>query len=191
MISLTPSQVIEYLYCPRFTFFEYVLCIPQHEDKSYKVIKGRDIHLQKQEQNREYLRKRIGAKHKHIDQYLTNGLLRGRIDEVLELDDGTMAPLDYKFAKYKGKLFETYRTQQYCYACLIETNYGKRVDRGFLVYTRSKNYIVEIPISDRDKALVIECAHQIDRIIGENYYPKGTKYKKRCVDCTYRNVCIK
>jgi CRISPR-associated exonuclease Cas4 len=189
--SLTPSHIIEYLFCPRFTYFEYVLAIPQYEEKSYKVIKGREVHDQKLERNKDYLRKKIGAVDKHLDQYLTNSWLRGRIDEVLELADGTMAPLDYKFAEFKDRVFETYKTQQYCYACLIEENFGKSVDRGFIVYIRSKHYLEEIPISQGNKDEVKRCAEEVWKIIDHNFYPKGTKYKKRCVDCTYRNICVK
>ena len=118
-MSLTPSHIIEFLYCPRFTYFEYVLRIPQNESKSYKVMRGREIHQEKLERNKDYLRRKIGVEQKYLDQYLTNDLLRGRIDEVLLLQDGTLAPLDYKFAEFKDKIFETYRTQLYCYAWLI------------------------------------------------------------------------
>jgi CRISPR-associated exonuclease Cas4 len=191
MISLTPSHIIEYLFCPRFTYFEYVLGIPQHEEKFYKVMRGRDIHEEKLEQNKNYLRKKIGAINKHTDQYLANSWLRGKVDEVLELSDNTLAPLDYKFAEYKDRLFETYRIQQYCYACLIEENLGKPVSRGFIVYTRSKHFLLEVPISAANKAEIKQCAEAIWTIIDRNFYPKATKYKKRCVDCTYRNICIK
>ncbi len=131
------------------------------------------------------------AVNKHIDQYLTNEWLRGRIDEVLELGDGTMAPLDYKFAEFKGRIYETYLTQQNCYACLIEENFKRPVTRGFIVYVRSRHHLAEIPISTESKAQIKRCAEDIYKIIETNFYPKATKYKKRCVDCTYRNICIK
>ncbi len=190
-MSLTPSHIIEYLYCPRFTWFEYVLGIPQYEEKNYKVMRGRELHDEKLEQNKDYLRKRIGAKEKYLDQYLTNELIRGRLDEVLLLEDGTMAPLDYKFAEYKDKVYETYQTQLYCYAWLIEHNFGRQVNRGYLVYTRSRNRLVEVPVREADKEQVKKCAEEIYRIIDRNFFPKATRYKKRCLDCTYRNVCIK
>ena len=190
MVSLTPSHIIQYLYCPRFTFFEYVLAIPQFEEKNYKVMRGRELHDQKLEQNKGYLRKRIGAVDKHLDQYLTNPMMRGRIDEVLVLADGTWAPLDYKFAVYEGKIYETYRTQLYCYAWLIEENFEKEVNRGFLVYTRSQNKLMEVPIAKQHKEEVKSAAEEIFRIIDKNFYPKATKYKARCLNCTYRNVCV-
>ncbi len=190
-MTLTPSHIIEYLYCNRFTYFEYVLAIPQYEGRHFKVKKGREIHDTKLEQNKEYLRQRIGAVERYNDQYLTNDLLRGKIDEVLKLKDGTMAPLDYKFAHFDDKIYETYKTQLFCYAWLIEENFGCQVNRGYLVYTRSSNKLVEVSIEASDKQLVRECAREIIRIISQNYFPKATKYKQRCVDCTYRNICIK
>jgi len=191
MISLTPSQIIEYLYCPRYTYFEYVLQIPQHEEKYYKVMRGREVHLEKARQNVEYLRRRIGVTEKRLNQYLTNDLLRGEVDEVLWLKDGTMAPLDYKFARYEEKVYETYKTQLYCYAWLIRENFGKKVERGYLVYTRSRNKLVEVSIGASHMDEVEKAAHDINKIVVHNYYPKATKYKRRCVNCTYRNICIK
>ncbi|ADB41984.1 CRISPR-associated protein Cas4 [Spirosoma linguale] len=195
-MTLTPSHIIEYLFCPRFTYFEYVLAIPQYEEKNYKVMRGRNLHDERLERNKDYLRKRLGrpgapVTEKHADQYLTNELIRGVVDEVLGFGDGTMAPLDYKFAEFKDKVYDTYRTQLYCYAWLIEANFGRPVDRGFLVYTRSNNRVIEVPIAETDKVAVKRAAEAIFTIIERNFYPKATKAKARCVTCTYRNICIK
>ncbi len=190
MLSLTPSHIIQYLYCPRFTFFEYVLAIPQYEEKHFKVLKGRELHDIKLEQNKNYLRKKIGAVEKHLDQYLTNGLLRGKVDEVLLLNDGSMSPLDYKFAEFKDKIFDTYKTQLFCYAWLIEENFNRKVKKGFLVYTRSKHKLIEVEVRPEDIEKVRKSAEEIHVIIDKNFFPKATTYKKRCLDCTYRNICI-
>ena len=190
-MNLTPSHIIEYLFCPRFTYFEYVLAIPQYEEKDYKVLKGRELHNQKLEQNKEYLRRRIGAVRKYLDVYLGNETLRGKVDEVLLLQDGTMTPLDYKFAQWRDKIYDTYRTQLYCYAWLIEDTYDCKVNRGFLVYTRSQHKLIEVPIAEENKEDVKKAAQEIIKIISQNYFPKATKYKKRCINCTYRNICIK
>ncbi|RLD55826.1 MAG: CRISPR-associated protein Cas4 [Bacteroidetes bacterium] len=190
-MNITPSQIIEYLFCPRFTYFEHVLKIPQYEERHYKVNKGRNIHDLKMIRNKEYLRKKIGVVEKYQDEYLTNNLLRGKVDEVLELADGTMAPLDYKFAQYKDRVYDTYKTQLYCYAVLIEENFKRSVIKGFLVYVRSKNKLIEVPISEGEKTKVKNVAKMIIEIISGNYFPKATKFKKRCVSCTYRNICIK
>ncbi len=188
--SITPSEIIQYLFCPRFIYFEKVLCIPQHEEKSYKAMKGRHLHENKTRMNKEYLRKKLGVVQKYQEQYLTNNLLRGKVDEVLLLEDGTAAPLDYKFAKYKDKVFNTYKTQLACYAWLIEENFNLPVNRGYLVYTRSKSKMVEVELDDAFKQDVKVKADEIVKIIDRNHFPKATRYKKRCMDCTYRNICI-
>jgi CRISPR-associated exonuclease Cas4 len=191
MQSFYPSQIIEYLYCPRYTYFEYVLRIPQYEEKFYKVNRGREIHNEKLERNKEYLRRKIGVKNKSTNQYLGVEGLRGKVDEVLELNNGTFAPLDYKFALWKDKVFETYKQQLYCYAILIEEIYGTKVEKGFLVYTRSKHKLVEVPIPLEAKQEIKKSMDQMLQIIDRNKFPKATKFKKRCVNCTYRNICIK
>lgn len=190
-MTITPSHIIEYLFCPRFTYFEYVLCIPQYEERHYKVEKGRNVHKEKLERNKNYLRKRLGAVNKYSDQYLTNDTLRGVIDEIIELRDGTMAPIDYKFAVYEDRIYETYKTQLFCYAILIEDNFHKNVNKAYLVYTRSKNKLIEIEVNANNKEIVRMVAKNVVDVIEKNIYPKATKYKKRCLTCTYRNICIK
>jgi CRISPR-associated exonuclease Cas4 len=191
MQSFYPSQIIEYLYCPRYTYFEYVLRIPQYEEKFYKVNRGREIHNEKLERNKEYLRKKIGVKNKWIDQYLGIDGLRGKVDEVLQLTNGNYAPLDYKFALWKDKVYDTYKQQLYCYAVLIEETYNTKVEKGFLVYTRSKHKLVEVPIPVEAKQEIKNSMEKMLDIIDQNKFPKATKFKKRCVNCTYRNICIK
>lgn len=191
MISFYPSQIIEYLYCPRYTYFEYVLRIPQYEEKFYKVLRGREIHDEKLERNKAYLRKKIGVHEKWLDQYLGTEGLRGKVDEVLKLRDGTYAPLDYKFAEWKEEVYETYKQQLCCYAVLIEANFvDSRVDKGFLIYVRSNHQLIEVPINEQDKLKIRVSMQEMVEIISSNKFPKATKHKKRCVNCTYRNICI-
>ncbi|CAH1002441.1 hypothetical protein LEM8419_03320 [Neolewinella maritima] len=190
MFSITPSHIIQHLYCPRFTYFEWVLRLPQNEEKYSKVLRGRQLHDERLERNKGYLRKRLGVVSRLDDQYLTNDFLRGRIDEVLELEDGTFAPLDYKFAEYKDRVFSTYLTQLYCYALLIKSIFGKSVTRGFIVYTRSNNKVVELPTPELALDGVRQTAAEIREVVENNTFPRATKYKKRCLTCTYRKVCI-
>ncbi len=101
-----------------------------------------------------------------------------------------MAPLDYKFAEYKERNFKTYVTQSLCYGLLIKENYGKEVNKGYIVYTRSKNKLVELEFTEKDVDELKSNIDDILSIIQKGVYPKGTKYKARCVDCTYRNICV-
>lgn len=190
--SVTASHLLEYLFCPRFTYFEYVLDIPQHEEKRFKVEKGRTIHEKIRKMNPGYLRKKLGVKEKKSDVYLVSPSgIRGIVDEILFLDDGTAAPLDYKYAEYKDRTFKNHRFQLILYARLIKDNFQVPVTRGFIIYTRSKNKLVEVPIHDKDFAALDEVVLGILGIIRDCKYPKPTRYRRRCPDCCYRNICEK
>ncbi|WP_027340303.1 CRISPR-associated protein Cas4 [Halonatronum saccharophilum] len=192
-ISITPSEVIEYMYCPRFIYFMLYLKIPQKEEQRYKVQLGREEHKRKSGINKDYLRKKLGVERKLIEQKLSSKRygIHGIIDEILFLNDGTAAPLDYKFAKYKERIYNTYRYQAIMYGMLIEDNYDIEVNRAYLVYTRSKDKLVEIEIKKEDFIEVNSVLQEIINIVGKGYYPKGTSYKRRCRDCCYRNICVK
>jgi len=189
--SITISDVIEYLYCPRFTYFMHCLAIPQHEERHYKVRKGRELHASKEKTNLGYLRKKYGVVDKSVEVYMNSPQLgvRGVVDEVLFLEDGTAAPLDYKFAEYREKLFRTHRYQSALYGLLISDVYDVPVNRGYLVYTRSKNRIIEIEFTDSDKEKAVEIVEEIYRIIQEEHYPEVRVNKRKCLDCTYRRIC--
>ncbi len=187
---IMPIDIVNYLYCPRYIYYQYVLGIPQYEEKYFLVIKGREIHDLKAVRNKEYLRKRIGVIKKHITPYLSNGILRGKPDEILELSDGTIAPLEYKFSQFEGRIYPPIRQQLWAYAVLAEDVYQKPVNKGFVVYVRSKNHLETIEITDRDKQLVRQTAWEILKIINEEIYPEATKTKNKCLNCTYRKICV-
>ncbi len=77
------------------------------------------------------------------------------------------------------------------YGMLIEDNYDIEVNRAYLVYTRSKDKLVEIEIKKEYFIEVNSVLQEIINIVGKGYYPKGTSYKRRCRDCCYRNICVK
>lgn len=192
-ITITPSEVLEYNFCPRFIYFMFCLGIKQHEDKRFKVLKGREIHEEKFRVNQGYLRKKIGVIDKKSNIYICSDKLklRGQIDEVLFLKNGTAAILDYKYAEYKEKMFKTHKMQITQYALLVEEKYNVSVNKGFVCYTRSKNYLHEIDITKLDKQKAKEVITEIFDIIINEKYPKSTKNKAKCTDCCYRNICIK
>lgn len=192
-LSVTPSKMIEFLFCPRFTYFMEVMNIKQEEQDRHKVQKGREVHKFKALTNIDYVRKKISVKEKLINQELYSEKLQihGIIDEVLILEDGTMAILDYKYAEYKDKIFDTYKTQLLMYSMLVEEKFEKPAYKGYLVYTRSQNHIEEIEFKEKDREFFLKNLEILKKIILKNYYPKGTSSKLKCDDCCYSNICIK
>jgi len=192
-IFITPSEVIEYLFCPRFIYFMHCLNIPQHEEQRFKVLMGREIHEKKAKINKNYFRKKVNCIKRENLVYLVSERyhLKGEVDEVLYLEDNTMAPLDYKFTEYKERLYKTHRIQSILYGLLIKDNYGYEVKRGFLCYVRSKNLVKEIVFKERDFEKINEIIKEMIFIIQNCYFPKATPYKVRCIDCCYKNICFK
>ncbi len=191
-VSVTPSLVIEYCYCPRFIYFMKVLNIPQNEETRYKVQEGREVHKYKALTNQEYLRKKIGVIKKETEQdlYSDRHSIHGKVDEILFLEDGTAAPLDYKYAEYKDKIFTTYKTQLIMYSMMIEDVYKINSNKGYIVYTRSKNHIEEIEIKREEKEKVEVVINKILDIINKGVFPEGVRAKSKCDDCCYKNICI-
>ncbi|XRO74657.1 CRISPR-associated protein Cas4 [Methanocaldococcus sp. 28A] len=191
---ITVSDVVEYMYCPRFVYFERVLGIPQHEEKREKVLIGRNIHDLKEKINKNYIRKSINAKAKFLNVYLSSKKYRivGIVDEVLELENGSYAPLDYKFAEYKNRLFKTHKYQSILYGLLIKENFGVEVNRGFVVYVRSGNLVKKINFKQKDFEDAVRFIDLIFDIIENEKFPMNIKVNKRkCIDCCYRNICCK
>jgi len=191
-VLLMPTEVIEYLYCPRFTYFLNCLNIPQHEEQRYKVLLGRELHDKKRKINREYLRKRIGCTGKEIDVHMISKKyhLRGIVDEVLYFADGTRAPLDYKFAEYTDFVYRTHRIQSILYGLLIQDWFGCEVKRGFVCYARSSYKLKEIFFKEKDFDEGLQIINEIISIISKGFFPKKTRFRVRCIDCCYRNICV-
>ncbi|WP_304511768.1 CRISPR-associated protein Cas4 [Desulfobacula sp.] len=184
-------MLIEYTFCPRFIYFMFALDIPQREEKRFKVIKGRKIHEQKASFNKEYLRKKLGVVEKQSNVYLSSNRyhIRGIIDEVLTFADNTMAPLDFKYAKYKEINYKTQKIQALCYSLMIEDNYGKKSNRAYIIYTRSKNKLIELEFNEKDKSELKKSIKEVIHILKTGFYPRRASSIKRCVDCCYKNIC--
>ena len=189
---ITISDVLEYLFCPRFIYYMHCLAIPQHEGSRFKVIKGREVHEEKRITNTEYLRKKLGVVKKEINVFIAskNHHIKGIVDEILFLDDGTAAPFEYKYAEFKDTIFQTYKFQLVLHALMIKENYKTDVKKGFICFTRSNNHIEEIVFTEKDFKKAIEIIDEILEIIDKGFYPGKSKYKNKCIDCCYSNICV-
>ncbi|CDH46490.1 MAG: CRISPR-associated protein Cas4 [Candidatus Competibacteraceae bacterium] len=189
---ITPSEVLEHVYCPRFTWFMNVQNIPQHEESRFKVLKGREVHRRRATENRDYLRRKIGAVKREIEVYLASPVLRlrGIVDEVLWLKDGTMSPLDYKYTEARETVFKTHRMQIVLYAMLIREVYQQAVTRGFVAYVRDGSQLLEVPVTEANIAEARLMIEQIFDIITTGKLPRKTPHRIRCEDCCYKNICV-
>lgn len=188
---ITISDVLEYLFCPRFIYYMHCLDIPQHEEKRFKVLKGREVHEEKLITNPDYLRKKLGVIKKEMNVFIASkqNHIKGIVDEVLFLDDGTAAPFEYKFAEFKDTIYQTYKYQLVLHAIMIRENYHVDVKRGFICFTRSNNHIETIEFTEEDFKRGLEIVNEVLEIIDKGFYPNKGKYKNKCIDCCYATIC--
>jgi CRISPR-associated exonuclease Cas4 len=192
-VPLTVTHLLEHLFCPRFTFFEHVLQVPERQERRQLVRAGRQAHEERKRINPGYLRKKLGVVARRGDVPLASERLgiRGVVDEVLTLADGTLAPFDYKYAEWKGQVFHNLKMQSVVYGLLIEEALGAPVRRGWLCYLRSKHRVEEVEHRPEDKEEAKATLADVLKVVRGEVYPEATKWKARCRDCCYRNVCLK
>ena len=143
-------------------------------------------------ENRDYVRKRLNAVKKETQVYLASPALRvrGIVDEVLTLKDGTMAPLDYKYTPYREKAFKTHQIQVTLYGLLVREVYKQPVTRGYAVYMRGGTKVLEIPLDQDIENQALSAVAEIFDIIETGRMPRRTSYRARCADCCYKNICV-
>jgi CRISPR-associated exonuclease Cas4 len=193
-LMLQPTEVLEHVWCPRFTWFMQVHGIAQHEETRFKVLKGREIHARRERENPDYLRKKLGAIKKEIGVYLASPTLRlrGIVDELLWLKDGSLAPLDYKFTDIgdKESIHQPHRVQILIYAMLAQEIYQLPVHKGLVAYIRGGSKVLEIPFLPEHIQEVQRYVDEIFDIIRTGKQPKRTPHRPKCTDCCYKNICI-
>ncbi len=191
-LKITPTELLEYYFCPRFIYFMNVLKIPQYEDRRYKVQKGREVHQERQKHNKDYLWKKVGAVARESNVYLISEKyhLHGLVDEIVTLKDDTLAPIDYKYSVYPRHVYRSHRTQILSYCLLLEDVYQRLVKCGFIFYIRDGNRQVKVLYDDRERIKVIKDIEAVLTIIQSEKIPERTINIEECRDCTYKNICI-
>ncbi|HJK54059.1 MAG TPA: CRISPR-associated protein Cas4 [Methanocorpusculum sp.] len=188
---ITISDILEHIFCPRFTYYMHVLEIQQHEDRRFKVMKGREVHEKRAKENTGYLRKKLGVCRREEEVFLVSKELqiKGVVDVVLWLSDGTMAPFEYKYSEYAKVIPETYLVQLAFQGALLQENYGLPVAKGYVCFVRSNNRVEEVVFPEDMYQKLELLVGEIATIMQEGYYPERVQYSNRCRDCTYRNLC--
>jgi len=73
---------------------------------------------------------------------------------------------------------------------LIKDNYNSEVKKGYICYIRSNYLLKEIEFTPKEFDKAIGVIEEMLDIIQKGYYPKKTKYRMKCIDCCYKNICV-
>lgn len=189
--SISVSKIIDYIYCPRNIFYTDILGIPKNKNSNFKVKEGKNIHEQRLSRNKSYLRKDIEVIKKEMDITLSSKkyLFHGKLDELLFLKNKTAVPLDYKYSKYAEITYDTYKYQLAMYSMMIEENYKIKSRKGYIVFTRTNNKLLEIEYGAKEFDEIKKYIQDILEIKYKGYYPINIEFGEKCIDCCYQKLC--
>ncbi len=185
--SLSVTNVVEHAFCPRFTYFQLVLGIEQHEGKRGTVLAGRTFHSRHATTNRGYKIRRLdGKKLTEILLYSDKYQFSGKIDEAIETSDEVLI-IERKYSDYTIK-GPTIKTQLGLLAILAEENFGKQAKRAIIVFNKTTRIERQIKITDNIKKLALSTLQKTRHVLSSGLIP-SSKHDNRCLNCCYRKIC--
>jgi CRISPR-associated exonuclease Cas4 len=186
---LAVSDLLNHRFCPRITWFAYVLGIKQRG--TIKTEHGRDQHERwvGRERNRWREGARVQARHKLVSVEVVSEslLLRGRVDALLD-EDGAPAPYEVKATAPPSTPWPGQVLQLAAYATLLEERFGRRVERAYLHYLAGDE-VREQQIGDQEKRSVVEVLEDIQEVVTSEEMPPRAP-PSHCRDCVYRKICV-
>ncbi|AKT38515.1 CRISPR-associated protein Cas4 [Chondromyces crocatus] len=194
MISLRVSELRQYSFCPRVVWYRQVLGQPGRE--TGKMAQGRDAEaaLQKLEVRRRLHRYGLEEASRRFDVPLQSEVhgLHGICDLVLELPGASPEaprrayPVEVKTTR--GGVGRHHVVQLAAYALMLEASGVSPVERGYVLLLPADR-VVEVPLGERERALVLRTAEAIRTMISCQRFPRATRYESFCPDCEFVNFC--
>lgn len=185
---ITATDIMNYSYCPRIIYYVHVLHEPQYTTK--KEMKGREKENDfSQKGKRTKIVKEGPMLPKKFGLYLTSEKLglKTKLDSVMFDEAKHEAyPIQAKYSYKPKTIYTTQKNQLLMESLLIEEALGYSSPHGFIKFLKSGD-LVKLNLADKHSLLNI--LSEIKYILNNESFPKPTPYKKRCVDCCYKDKC--
>ena len=110
--------------------------------------------------------------------------LFGQIDTVLELENGSLVPVEVKYSDFAA-VFKNWKKQLVAYALLLKRKFGKEVKKGVLYFPKQKKKLI-VHITAEDKKFVLRDIEKIRKLIRSEKMPRG---RDRCEYCEMKKFC--
>lgn len=187
MLTLTVSDIKQYVYCPRIVYFTY--CLPVRRPLTYKMVEGGKQHERTAElERRRSLRAyglEEGERHFDVRLYSERLGLSGLLDMVIVTPEEPI-PVEFKYST--GKVGLNHKYQLTAYALLVEEEWGEPARRGFIYLIPGKR-AVEMPITSGMRRFVMQTIGRIGGMVDKELMPAPTRHRERCTDCEFVNFC--
>jgi CRISPR-associated exonuclease Cas4 len=184
---LNVTNIVENAFCSKFTYYELVLNLKQHEEKQGSVKAGREYHLQHSSRNAAYVIKNLrGRKITEVQLFSQTHLFSGRIDEAIETPKEIIL-IERKYSDY-ANVGATMKTQLGLLATLIEENFTKKVKRAIVIFERTKRVEIQVEITEEIRSLALSMLERTKQVLASGLSPIAY-YSERCLTCCYRKIC--
>ncbi len=194
-LYLTPTDVKQFVFCPRVTFFNRVMRLKAIMDSQQEDARDAHGRIERLEARREKVLKHefpfaISEKLFDLSLVSTNMRVQGRVDMLLISTTGEYIPVEFKVMKsQRGHVLLDHKYQVVVLALLIEEIYDKIVRRA-IVYYMLDDKIVLMPISDSMKARGKNYLHRIWKMIESEEMPPPRRNCSRVrVGCGFSDKC--
>jgi CRISPR-associated exonuclease Cas4 len=178
---------VENAFCPKFTYYELVLNLKQHEEKQGSVKAGRKFHRRHSSTNLGYLPKNLkGRRLTEIRLFSKVHLYSGEIDEGIETAEEVIL-IERKYSDY-FEVGATLKVQLGLLAILVEENMRKKVKKAMVIYSKKTRTEVQVDITDDVRNLALVMLERTKKILASGVSPLAD-YSRRCLACCYRNIC--
>jgi CRISPR-associated exonuclease Cas4 len=189
VITLRPTDIRQFLYCPRIIYFTYVQ--PVRKLPTLKMAVGAQRHQAELEQDergrRRYAALPEGERLHNVSLSAPSVGLQGKVDMLIKQQGGRMIPVEFKPSK---TLQTRHQYQLVAYAMLVAEQYSVDVPEGY-VYSLADRRAKRIAITQERVKYLRDVLVQMRRMIESEALPEPTagRYGAKCVDCEYRRYC--
>ncbi|MHA1929503.1 MAG: CRISPR-associated protein Cas4 [Candidatus Thorarchaeota archaeon] len=193
---LSPTDVKQYVFCPRVTYFTRVMKLRPIMGSQQEAGKKSHDKLAKLEKRRKYPLKTklpliVKTKEFEIPLISNRYKVRGRLDMLILTHEGEWIPVEFKdMRSNKRKLHLDHKYQLIALALLVEEKHNTIVRRGFIHYTRDE-MTIEMKISSNMRTRCLTYIERIRQMIIDGKIPDPrTRCKHIRIGCGFADQCI-
>ncbi len=187
MIELRASDLRQFLYCARVTYYSHVVPVARVETFKMKAGRAAEREHARLERRRSLRRYGLESGERRYAVVLRCESLgvSGVVDEVVYASSGPV-PIDVKMTEGGAAL--GHKVQLAVYAMALEEQVGAPVPFGF-IHLIPKSRVIAVAIDQRLRSMATDITRRIRHLIATQTFPPPADRPAKCDGCELRCFC--